>query len=329
MHGRLTVLLLLLGSVFGCDDTFVDPFENEDRYFTVFGYLDVLEINQVIRVIPITRRSAVIVSPTQPEAFIDAEVFAYDLDNDLTHEWNHSLDRLEDGTYGHIFRSTFVVQPGATYRLEIVRSDGITATALTTVPHIADSTFFNLSQVRFLEDSTRLTQDIFMPDLNAPWSIEALYRWNDGRVARRVNVPYGRQGNNESADGWNFTVQISEDQQFVRNHIRQIGVEGILLDDAVIILESMGLQIRIIDPNWDLPIDIFDPQSYANPDKLTNVENGYGFFGALGFYIQEWNACDLSGPLGYEPAEPECSVKQSPESRSPEVRKSGSREVLY
>ena len=39
----------------GCDDTFLDPFENEQRYFTVYGFLDPLQARQTVRVIPVTR----------------------------------------------------------------------------------------------------------------------------------------------------------------------------------------------------------------------------------------------------------------------------------
>jgi hypothetical protein len=43
---RILLLPLILTAVVltgtGCDDTFLDPFDNEQRYFTVFGYLDPL-----------------------------------------------------------------------------------------------------------------------------------------------------------------------------------------------------------------------------------------------------------------------------------------------
>ena len=301
---------MLALSIAGCDDSFVDPFENQEYYYTVFGYLDILEIDHSIRVIPITRSSAVVIDPAQAEAFIDAEVFTTEVERDITHEWEHHLEKLADGTYGHVFRQSFVAQPGKTYRLDVVRSDGMTATAFTTMPHLPDSSVFNINPVQFREDSTRLLQQIHIPEIGAPWDIEAVYRWSDGQVARRIFVPYGRAGStNDSAGGWNVTLDLSSDQSFVRDHIREQMTVGSIFDDTPITLATVGLRIRMLNPDWDLPIDPYDPKIYAFPETLSNVENGYGYFGSLGVYTQEWDICEFSQALGYEPGEADCSIR--------------------
>ena len=303
------LFLFVAWCTIGCDDTFVDPFENDSRFFTVFGYIDVLEIDHAIRVIPITRQPALIVHPKQPEAILDAEVFTIDLNTQDTLEWEHNLELLSNDTYGHIFRKSFVAQPGHTYRLEVVRSDGTAATATTTMPFIPDSTFLNIRPVQFLQDSTHLIQDIHMPQIGAPWNIEVIYRWGDGIVTRPSYVPYGRLGSEAGDGGWNMTIDISNDQKTVRDNIEATMGEANLPEDGFIVLASMGLRIRLINPDWDIPIDPFDPEIYAFPETLSNVQNGYGYFGSLGVYIQEWNACELSGFLGYEPAELDCITR--------------------
>ena len=67
----LLVLLVLVGS--SCSDTFLDPFENEETYFSIYGYLDELERDHAVRVIPVTRFPEKILSPSDPQATIDAQ----------------------------------------------------------------------------------------------------------------------------------------------------------------------------------------------------------------------------------------------------------------
>jgi hypothetical protein len=149
------------------------------------------------------------------------------LERGITREWEHHLEVLEDGTYGHIFRQSFVAQPGRTYRLDVVRSDGATATAYTTMPQLPDSSVFNIHAVQFLEDSTRLQQKIHIPEIGPPWNVEAIYRWSDGEVVRRIFLPYGRAGDVNSVEGgWDVILQLSEDQEVVRAQIRDLMRSG-------------------------------------------------------------------------------------------------------
>ena len=43
------------------------------------------------------------------------------------------------------------------------------------------------------------------------------------------------------------------------------------------------------------------PFSPAQPGTLSNVENGYGFWGSIGYYVQEWETSfEFSWLLGYK-----------------------------
>jgi len=51
----LSCFCVLSLSSLACSDTIIDPFENDEQYFTVWGYLDQLSSNHSVRVIPVTR----------------------------------------------------------------------------------------------------------------------------------------------------------------------------------------------------------------------------------------------------------------------------------
>lgn len=299
-----SVILALAVVIGSCGDTTIDPFQNDEKFFTVFGFLDELENDHEIRVISVTRRQERIESPGDPQAKIDAEVFTTDLNSGVRTKWRHSLERLSDGSYGHIFRAHFLVTAQKRYMLEIIRNDGKTTTAITKVPFVSRADLFEMGPEVISEDSSLVYRDIKIPDVPSPWEIEGVYLWggggiDDNRVNRRVFVPYGRAGSRTVDGGWQLRINISEDQKYVEESV-QWSIDHNQFDVGTPVgLSSMGIQFRMLSDGWDPPGGIFDAEIQSQPGRLSNVENGYGFFGSVGFYSQEWNIVHLSPVLGY------------------------------
>ncbi len=298
------VMLLSCLFLISCSDPVFDPFENEDRFYTVYGFLDVQKIDHVVRITPVTRQAAIVENLAQPEADIDAKVTSIDLDTGTIVEWDHKVERFEDGTYGHIFKGQFVVIPGCTYRLIITRSDGVMAYAETTVPVIRDTTAIERLPIQFSQDSSQFDQTLLLPNLAIPWSMQAIYRWEGGAIRRRVDVPYGPVSTPTTPDGWNLTLNISADQALVRQNIRASRINGVE-EHTSTVLTGMGVQLQLIDALWDESNGVYDPNLFFLQPEKSNIVNGYGFFGSIGNYVQEWNTCDISPDLGYGPSSPD------------------------
>ncbi len=317
LKGRsdLWVVIVLYGMALGlsaCSSDFVDPFENEERYFTIYGYVDAQQITHRIRVIPVTRHQAIIRHPADIQAALDAEVTLTDVSSGEVVEWEYKLESLNDGTFAHIFTTEYIVIPGRRYRLDVTRSDGVRAWAITEVPHIPDSAFYNLGSVDFSLDSSEVHQEIIVPGGLNPWEFEAIYIWSGDGFNRRVFVPYGRRGLEEGSN-WITTMSLSADQAAVQETIRESMIAGNIQDDTQLILTGAGLRMTMLDSGWLLPDDELLLDETVLPRTTTNINNGYGFFGSIGYYIQEWEACDLSKPLGYEFAEPNCGSREEEE----------------
>jgi hypothetical protein len=294
---------ILLGSISACGDSVVDPFENDDNYFTVYGFLDQAKVEQSLRLVEVTRRPEIIDSPSDPRAKIDARVFTTDLFSNQKTEWSHELVQFDDGSYGHVFRANIGVRSGATYRLEIVRNDGKMTTAETTVPKVDTAFLFDRGPEIFSSDSSDIYQEILIPGIGTVWDVTAVYSWENWPYHRawKVLVPYGQAGARTAGGDWLVDLNISDDQVEVRKSIEVVRQRGILESDGVVGLASVGLQFRIPDENWQPPEGIFDPEVLAQPGAVSNVSNGYGLFGSVGLYIERWNAQHLLGPLGYIP----------------------------
>ena len=297
---RLLCRAALVGLVFAtgaCDDAFIDPFDNDERYYTIYGFLDEAKnfepgAEHTVRVIPITRFAERITSPTDDQAFIDAVVTSTDVRTGASQRWEHSLEKLDDGTYGHIFRTDLFVLRGRTYRLEVRRSDGVVATAETKVPN-AGSIEIDFGDPRVDGESGAVTQDVVLARAPSPWNIEVTYRIGDPTCfsGSPQTLFYGRVGAPMEDDGWRFTINLTEDlDRLIQENVLVPGVNTLC---------SMSLRVGLLDGKWTPPEGIFDPEVLAQPGVLSNVENGYGFWGSIGLYQHDWVIGDeLRGLLG-------------------------------
>ncbi len=269
----------------GCDSTELDPFQNDNRYYTLYGFLDQTTnfepgATHAIRITPITRRAERIESPDDPQAFIDARVFTIDQQTQQEVEWRHDLTRFPDGSYGHIFWSRLFVQPNRTYRLEVRRSDGIVTSAETTVPAVASGRTERSDPVI---GSDGITQEVTIQGIEAIWDISVIYRLGGESCtgSTRYSVPYGR-AQVETTDGWTVTIDLSGDKQFLDE---QFGTSNAIFC-------SIGVEARVVDVLWDLPPAEVDLEALTFTNTLSNVVNGFGFFGSIGLFQDEWAVDD-------------------------------------
>ena len=280
---------LLLASLSACDSSFIDPFENEDRFYTIYGFLDQAANFQpgathTVRVIPVTRTIERIEDPSDDRANIDARVFSIDTMTGQEIEWTHSLDRLSNGNYGHIFRSNFFVTPGRTYRLEVRRSDGIITSAETIVPALSSVVAQRPLPVRSAIDQ-QVLQDILLPDITAIWDITVIYRL---RLATCFVPPttiqrfsYEQTGEITN-EGWLLTALVSDDKAVIAEQ----------LAESNLYLCSMGVEAKVLDANWQLPPTEEERSTLTFTNQSSNVENGYGFWGSIGLLQSEWQISD-------------------------------------
>lgn len=260
----------------GCDGPTIDPFI-EGRHFTLYGFLHEFDNEHFVRVIAVRRSPEDIPTPTSPHAEIDGRVTSTNLTTGAQHVWSHSLVQFEDGRYGHVFRATFVVRKGHTYELVVERSDGVKSIAQTTVPNLND---WQVAPAEIRDDTT--SQTITWMGVGTPDDISISYCAKPVGALRcpSIVVPYGRSGR-RIEEGWEVDVQLSRDLQFVR---QQLGVDETLTLE----LASMDMLFTALDENWVLPEEPFDAEEFAQPGALTNVENGFGFWGSISRSGASW-----------------------------------------
>jgi len=284
------VLAGMMVVLVGCEDQ-VNPFVEEDRYFTVFGYLDTAVNEQFVRVIDLRTDFA-----AEGDFSIDATVTSLEIESGNVTVWEDSLIAYSDGSFGHVFHSSFQPVPGWTYELRVTRSDGIQSRASTTIPVITDIE---------LDDPTISVASVFQKirwtDIDAPpFRVEVWYRFlnaSPGQPFLEAILPYGnvsdQYGQIVEGNKWEVLIRLTGDKEDVT---RELG----LSPNAAPFLMGVGMRLTMTDDSWRPPDGVFDPEILVQPGTFSNVENGFGFFGSVNQYTYEWTLDpNITSLIGY------------------------------
>ncbi len=308
LHG--CAMLLAAGFMLGCE-TAVEPHIGEERPFTIWGLMNSGADTQKVRVFSIADSPGV-----DRSEGIDATVSSMDLTTGERREWSHRAVTYEDGDVGHVFWAPFRAQNGHRYRLDVTRSDGAASTATVTVPSGVEVTLD--------ENSTSAKFPVYIRG-DAPNLIDVEMRYEATNVPpvnvwptdRRVHPPvflpvdvsYQNTGQ-RIEDGWRFDIDMQEDFEVVRDVYRK----NCLITAGAPDIALSGVEFHFIaaDSAWSPPDGTFDPDVLVEPGVFSNVENGYGFFGAGEVVAVRWTPpALLRKHVGYRDTRP-CVDDPSP-----------------
>ncbi|HET6567454.1 MAG TPA: hypothetical protein VFG50_05775 [Rhodothermales bacterium] len=319
-----TATLLLLC---GCE-TGVNPYVGDSKPFTLWGYMDASADTQKVRVFTVEQRIGL-----DRSGPIDAHVTSVDLDTGERREWKDSLVAFPGLGNGHVFWSAFRAQHGHRYRLEVKRSDGAASSVRVKVPSVADVQF-NPEAISY-QLPVRIKGDVpNLVGLEVIYEGVPVYPANPYPVGTKappslvvpVHVSYADRVTRDGPD-WAFRIDMKEDFIAVASEYQRDCLP------KLIVLARAKLRFLSADSSWAPPDGDFDPDKLVEPTTFTNVENGYGFFGAGQTVsvswvppqsVQEMSGYATSVPCSTGPA-PGCEIEFEPcfrcsEALTPEIR---------
>ena len=277
-----TLAALLLNA---CSDD-VNPFIGTELPYTVWGNINPQADTQAVRVFLIDD----ILQLVSPDP-LDAEVTITELDSGDRHVLKDSVIQLPNGDYRHIFWAAFNVQHLNTYRLEVERSDG------------------ELTNSNDVQVPAPIELDVVPTDPNA--LSELIQRVNildQPPALPRIDVTYRtfsvssdrvRIADNPVTLQYTGTTRIVDDtlrlDMDLRADFREIRLN---FDEnelgGLICVEGVDLEVHVGNAAWQSPTGVFDPNFLVEPGSLSNIENGFGFFGAGYVETIEFLPRDLS-----------------------------------
>ncbi|NNE69844.1 MAG: hypothetical protein HKN29_05705 [Rhodothermales bacterium] len=279
-------IVLASGLLSACETT-VDPFIEDDRYFTIFGYLDTATDLQAVRVVPLAQ------TLVGGSAEIDATVTTTEVESGQVVEWYPEVITFADSSVGVVYRGPMRPIPGYTYQFDVVRSDGARAQALTTIP--VPGTIEVAEPTVAVSDAF---QQVRWSDISfAPFRVEVWYRFQGVRpgdpflnaVIVYDETTYGEPRNG----GWEALVRLTGDRVKVSQALN-------VSEDAGLILLGVGARLTMSDDAWRPPGGVFDREVLVQPGTFSNVDGGFGFLGAVNQYTVEWTLTpEITTRIGY------------------------------
>ena len=261
-------------ALFGCDES-VDPFVESERYFSVYGTLDMNADTQWVRVVPIDTTIFV-----GGDDAVDAQVSSTDASTGIRTEWTDSLFVFRDGSLGHVFFAPVRVQAGHSYRLEFSKSDGRTAFAETTMPGIPSASVGEIRRIILSNGGVEIILPITWMGIDKPPAeVQTWYRFSSSGRSNfrdfRFEYP---TADFDDEPGWKIVARLSTDRQTI--------IEQILPNDFFFL--GMGMRVVVLDEKFVPPGGVFDPDVLSRPGSFSNVENGFGFIGSIGRFDVRW-----------------------------------------
>ena len=250
--------LLVLSSA--CDNT-IDPFTDSGSVpFALYGYLDTGLDTQCVRISPVRKDR----EPDAP-ASSPTQVTSTNLGTGDVVVWRDSVALLSDGSTALLYYAPFSPQPGAVYALEVRSEAGPPTRAFTSVP---DGSVFERDTPR-VDSLGFLRQRTVWRDLPQARQTWVEYRVRSASRGKDTTLAFQYVGSTGGGD-WRVDVQLERDRR------RMSFATASAFGDTLLILLGITMRIEAGSPEWD------------EPEAGANIENGLGFFGALGRFSESW-----------------------------------------
>lgn len=269
MSRGLLILMTAVAVLSGCSES-VSPVLDNEKPYTLWGYLDPASGRQQIRVFSIDG-----VLEQVSEAPLGAMVRLRD---DVTgHEtlFSDSLVSFGDGTFGHVYVANVGVSFERDYTITAESVSGLESRVHVTTPPKTSPAVDDISHSRgFVRVQTSWS--------GAPQilGVRLLYYINFQRpsdavpIHRTVEIRSGTISGDE-ATGFMIVVDPALDfGTILEQELISAGRPGFTMA-----LDSIDIRPFVASRNWTPPGGVFDPELLVQPGTFSNVINGFGFVG--------------------------------------------------
>jgi hypothetical protein len=237
-----------------------------DNAFTMYGIMNPLEETQALRVYQIDE----LLTPIKPDP-LNATVQSTDLTSGTQVIWKDSVVTFANGKFGHVFWAPITPEHGHTYRLEVSRPGGASASATTTIPPISEAEL-----QPYIVQGFNVLQPVLWKDAPNLIDIHVRYFTNVGVYEYDYNV-----FQNDVAGGQQVMIEARDDSKIIFQSAIFYGVRSVQLN-------RMDMRLVVTDKDWTPPGGIFDETVFSVPGTFSNVDAGFGFVGAGYPMSLEW-----------------------------------------
>ena len=269
--GRFVAIVLFVSSLAACSDE-VNPFIGTELPYSVWGTINPQADTQAVRVFLIDDVLQLV--SAEP---LDADVSILHIDTGDRYAMQDSIIQLRNGDFRHIFWARFNVEYFENYRIEVERSDGqLTRSANIQVP--------GPIQLNVIPANTNAVSNIIqtvhiegeppsLPRIDVHY--EAYSVDNQGFRLDENVVTVSYSGTEVTRlDSLFLDIDLRADYRVIRQDFEDKQLDGFIC------LDDIAIDIHVGNQSWRSPIGVFDENFLVEPGTLSNIENGFGYFGA-------------------------------------------------
>lgn len=254
---NLCFLLFSILLLTGCDQTFQPLQENDQYYFSMYGYLDAAADTQWVRVAP-TREN--INAPPNPSGIT---VTLKHIESGETVLMNDSLYTSDNFLN---YWTTMDIENKQTYQITAEREDGKSSSVTLTTPKetpppIVLSTTGSDQFDIFIDDTIGQ-----LADVQVKWYVIIAPRG----IMQRRTYTFSLRDKIEHTEAFNGSFQVSVNTDLQLEQIQMNTGENMLVAHRQFFVAAGG-------PEWDDRITSIDDLEYFLDETTSNVENGLGY----------------------------------------------------
>ena len=253
--------LFLTGLIFSACDNTIQPFEEEETLFSVYGSFELTDSTHYIRIKDTNK-------PLIPDSTkeLDAEVTLENTANGNHFELEKQTEQMGE-LYAHNFPVYKEVQPSTEYRLTIENPEGKKAVTYATTPP------FSEAESPHIDEFCTTEVEVQFPDAEKPERISSSvgfkylgeFHWltyhPETNADGEVSITFEPQGliNIKFMDEFDFTMDPYENPPVLCNELDE---------------DFFRVEFRHFGPEWD------GYSTPVSPLESVDVKHGIGFFGA-------------------------------------------------
>mgnify|MGYP000265213502 CR=1 FL=1 len=252
----------------GCDPAF-NPIQHNDRYFSVFGYLNASADTQFVRIEKLRDGRA-----TDSPLELDAEVTLSNISTGQTVAMQDSIFEYYQQGRAHNFYTTMDIHPNQKYRLEINGKEGASSVEVEVPDLFPEPTVL-------ANDENRTS--VKMHDINRLISVKTIFYTCSGKTGCGCKKPI-RYTYSHLRD----TLQMNDGSVKAKVNLlkekKAIATNYPAMDSNPNVIKyyitKYDVGVAGGNAGWPNYLDL-NPEEVALPEVATNINNGVGYLGGI------------------------------------------------
>lgn len=285
--------------VAGCNQTFEPLKENDQYFFSIFGYLDAsaLADTQWVRIVP--PRGELNAPPEIPEMTVTLE----NVETGTSVTMKDSLFGEGSGFNYINFYALSNIEPDQTYRIKAEHPDGRTSRAVLTTPEEFPTPLFLIGSSIGSEERIH---SVIIPGVDTLIDVQTWWfvRNNDTNQIRKFTFSHRNSARwVDSYYGGAYVADVRQD----REEGRIFGTLNISSFFSSSTYDLLRRQIFVVagGPEWNEQIPHMSDLEYAQMEGVSNVEDGLGYMVGVYSKIIPYYTCKTEDESNIKPCDVE------------------------